>query len=495
MTEKNSIKNNKRTTWACALPDVSTKWMYDKDGLLTSWFDEKWNFSPVDYDPSAKHTSKWRTFSLKSNPEHKIEDPFDLNNLRFFSPNQVQEALDDINYITLNNAKKEIVCMIWTWWTIASFLDEDWKVKPWLSIPYLLEYSGWWLQKRFTLTCVQFPTLIPSSQMEIDYMADIVIVMSYIFKNITHEAKELFAWFMVTHWTDTLSLSATYVNAMLWANYPFSVAFVWSQKTIDDQFTDVGINFSFWLHMLSKLRLARKYMVFVCMWWHAGWAYIPAATIKISDTEANAFGSPWRKKIMDSSDFISHWINTNFYDYKERERTVEDTFQPIIFRWYVPLSTITAKVWADPDKLYTYVKNLNELAIILVTYWSFSFNYKQINAIMKAAKENNTIVMAVNPFPNWKTDHLYEETYFLIESWIIPIHSLEHAVYAKVKWAQTVFWNDLNKIRMFLTWCNFMWEQPDDWDQPLDVLQEWMRLNWYKMRKFWQPIESLNKII
>lgn len=81
--------------------------------------------------------------------------------------------------------------------------------------------------------------------MEIDYMADIVIVMGHIYKNISHEAKEFFAGFMVTHGTDTLSLSATYVNAMLGANYPFSVAFVGSQKTIDDQFTDVGINFSF----------------------------------------------------------------------------------------------------------------------------------------------------------------------------------------------------------------------------------------------------------
>ena len=174
--------------------------------------------------------------------------------------------------------------------------------------------------------------------------------------------------------------------------------------------------------------------------------------------------------------------------------TVDDIFQPVILRGFVPLTTIHARIGADPHKLYLYVKDIHELALVLVTYGSFTFNRKQINAILRASKESNTIVMAVNPFPTGNTEHLYADAVYLKEQGIIPIHSLEHAVYAKVKWAQAVFGDDIQKIKYFLTGTNFIGEQPNEWNPPLEVIEENMRLNGYRIRTLGQPKESLQKL-
>ncbi len=111
-----------------------------------------------------------------------------------------------------------------------------------------------------------------------------------------------------------------------------------------------------------------------------------------------------------------------------------------------------------------------------MTYGGFTFDRQQIDAIVRAAKETNTILMAVNPFPSGRTDHLYADALYMKQQGIIPIHSLEHAVYAKVKWAQTVFGDDFEKIRFFLTGTNFIGEQPNEWTPPIEVIQQNMKL-------------------
>lgn len=330
--------------------------------------------------------------------------------------------------------------------------------------------------------------------MEIDYIADIVIAMSWFYDNLSKIARNRFCGFFVTHGTDTLSFSSTYANVMLGTNCPFSVGFVAAQKTIESRFTDVGVNFTYGLNMLSELRRSRKAAVFLSVGGTSGGAFIPAASLKVSDTDVNAFESPGRHKVMDAADFLDKGIDMDFVRKNQENMTVDDIFQPVILRGFVPLTTLHARIGTDPKKLYSYVREIRELAIVLVTYGSFTFNRKQINAIVKASKETDTILMAVNPFPSGKTDHLYADAIYLKWQGIIPIHSLEHAVYAKVKWAQAVFGNDFQKIRYFLTGTNFMGEQPNEWTPPLDVIEENLRVNGYRVRPFGQPKESLIRI-
>lgn len=468
-------------------------WFLDSDGNIPSWFDKAGNFEPSKYDPQVPYKIKWKTFKLKSNPDRDLEDPYDLNNLRFINPEHVKNALSHIESLYDKDKDKELVCMIWTGGTISMTL-QWWKLRPGLNPGDLLRFAWWWLEERFWIVSFELATQIDSSQMEIDYMADVVIAMSWFYENLSNKARSKFCWFFITHGTDTLTQSSTYANIMLWANYPFSVWFVAAQKTIASRFSDVGVNFTFWLNMLSELRNLRKNAVFAYAWWTSGWAFLPASSIKVSDTDVNAFDSPGKNKLMDVSDFLSKWLDKSFIDQNESQKTVDDVFQPIILRGHVPISTISAKIWINPNVLYENVKAIHDLAIILVTYGWFTFSPKQVDSIVKAARENKAALFAANPFPTWSTEHLYAEAVYLKEQWITPIHCLEHAAYAKVKWAQAVWWNDIHKIKMFLIWNNFMGEQPYDWNPPLEVIEELAKPNGFKIRKIWQPIDSLIRL-
>lgn len=466
-------------------------WFLDWDWKIPSGFNKDWKFNPTAYDPQAPYKVKWKTFRLKSNPDVELEDPFDLNNLRFINPDKVKHTLEEIEKLVPTG--KELVCMIGTWWTISMTLQNG-KLRPGLNPDNLLAFAGWWLAERFGIVSFELETQIDSSQMEIDYIWDLVIAMSWFYENMSNKAKAKFSWFFITHGTDTLTTSSTYANIMLGANYPFSAWFVAAQKTVADRFSDVGINFTFGINMLSELRRSRMNIIFATAWWTSWWAYIPSTSIKVSDTDVVAFATPGRHKLIDVSNFLSAGIDTYFIKLNESQKTVDDIFQPIILRWHVPISTIVAKVWVNPNWLYEHVKAIHDLAIMLVTYGWFTFSPKQVDAIVRAARENKSALFAANPFPTGSTKHLYAEALYLKEQGITSIHCLEHAAYAKVKWAQAVWWNDIHKIKMFLMGNNFMGEQPYDWQPPLEVIEELSRPNGFKIRQIWQPVESLIKL-
>ena len=469
------------------------QWFLDGKQNIPSWFNKKWQFDPYTYDPAIPYHIKGRTFRLKSNPNTLLEDPFDLDNMRFINQKYVRKALEHIEALADINGK-ELVCMIGTGGTISMTESTDGKLRPGLSPDDLLKFAGWGLAERFGITSFEFSTQIDSSQMEIDYIADIVIAMSWFYENLSNKARNKFCGFFVTHGTDTLGQSSTFANVMLGSNYPFSAWFVAAQKTVQDKFSDVGINFTFWLNMLSELRRSRRSAIFASLGWSSWGAYMPASSIKVSDSDVNAFDSPWKDKLMDTSNFVSQGIDGRFIDENENQKTVDDIFQPIILRKHIPVSTIFAKIGINPDILYEHVKSIQDLAIIMVTYGAFTFSRKQVDSIVKAAKENKAALFAANPFPTGSTEHLYAEALYLKEQWITPIHCLEHAAYAKIKWAQAVWWNDIHKIKMFLIGNNFMGEQPYIWEPPLEVVEEHAKQDGFNMRRIWQPIDSLIKM-
>lgn len=465
----------------------------DGDWKIPSWFDKNGNFHPNDFDPWAPYKIKWKTFRLKSNPTLDIEDPFDLDNLRFINKNVVINSLEKMENLARSN-DKNLVCMIWTWWTISMVFWTDWKLYPTLSPDYLLKYAWWWIEENFWVVSFEFNPKIDSSQMELDYIADIVIAMSWFYSNLSWDTRKKFCGFSVTFWTDTLSTSSTYANMMLWANCPFSVWFVASQETVLSRFSDVWTNIKNCLNILLELKSLNKTTVFICIWWTSWWAYNPALTIKTSDSSVDAFSSPWRAKIMDMSNIANRWIDSTFMDCNKNQMSIYDVFQPIIFRWFVNVSVLYANIWINPLKLYDWVLFVKNFAIILVTYGSFTFSKKQINALVESSKKANSMLLAINPFPTGSVDHLYADAVYLREQWILPIQYLQHVVYAKIKWWQTVWWNDIDKIKKFLIWNNFMWEQPNGWDKFIKKDEHWTITDLYDIRRIGQPMDSFAKI-
>ncbi len=324
-------KSRSKDSSVCEAAKAGGVWYLDGAGNLPSGFDEDGNFHPAHYDPGAPYVLKGKTFRLVSNPDTPIEDPFDLDNLRFIDPADVRTALENLEKISATS-EKELICMIATGGTIAMKKNDKGELVPGISPDYLLQFAGGNLEKNFGLVSFSLSTLIDSSQMKIDYIADVVIAMSWLYDHLSKIARNKFCGFFVTHGTDTLALSATYANTMLGANCPFSVGFVAAQKTTESRFTDVGVNFTYGINMLSELRRSRKYAVFLSIGGTSGGAFIPAASLKVSDTDVNAFDSPGRHKVMDSSDFLLKGIDLDFFYKNTQNMTVDDVFQPIPLR-------------------------------------------------------------------------------------------------------------------------------------------------------------------
>ncbi|MEK7632859.1 MAG: asparaginase domain-containing protein [Patescibacteria group bacterium] len=475
-------------------PKVPAAWFRDASGKLYSGFDNAGHFLFEHYDPTAPIAMKGKTFRLKSNPHVLQEDAFDIENIRIINPERIREAVAQLEKISEHEPEKELVCMITTGGTIATTYDENGVAQSATSAEYLLKFAGSGLGHRFGVVTVPFHRLTPSSQMEIDYVADTVIAMTWIYTQLSYHTRSRFAGFIIAHGTDTLNICATYAQIMLGPNLPFSVAYVGAQKSITHKITDVGINFAYSLNMLSEFKRNRKNTVFICSGGTQGGAFSPIGAIRISDTAVNIFDCPGRKKLMNASDFMLSGITSQFLNEFQRTSTTDDVFQPIIFRGYTNVATIRGQVGVNPEELFQYVSHLDKVALVLVAYGSFSFNYQQIDAIMKAAEEKDILVFAANQFPTGKFNHVFEETFYLTKKGVIPVQILEHAIYAKIRWAECVYGEDRKKIKFFVAGNNFVGEQPDDWTPPLEVIEEAEKNDGLKMRIIGQPTESMEKL-
>ncbi len=469
-------------------------WFRDASGKLYSGFDESGNFHFSQYNPANVCAIKGKTFRLASNPNVIQEDAFDIENIRIINPNSVRAAVAQLEERGECEPEKELVCMIITGGTMSSVYDEYGVARSATSADYLLKFAGSGLAQRFNVITVPFHRLTPSSQMEIDYVADTVIAMSWIYSQLRYHTRSRFAGFIITHGTDTLNICATYAQIMLGPNVPFSAAYVGAQKSITHKITDVGINFSYSLNMLSEFKRHRKNTVFICSGGTQGGAFSPIGAIRVSDTAVNIFDCPGRKKLMNASDFMLSGITSQFLNEFQRTSTTDDVFQPIIFRGYTNVTTIRGQVGVDPEELFQYVSHLDKVAIVLVAYGSFSFNYQQIEAIMRAAEMKNILVFAANQFPTGKFNHVFEETFYLIKKGVVPVQILEHAIYAKIHWAERIYGDDRKKIKFFVAGNNFVGEQPDDWTPPLDVIEELEKNDGFKTRIIGQPKESFYKL-
>lgn len=469
-------------------------WFRDAMGKPYSGFDEAGDFHFELYDPANPCAVKGRTFRLKSNPGTVQEDAFDIENIRIINPDSIRAAVAQLEDMAEREPEKELVCMITTGGTMSSIYDERGIAQSATSADYLLKFAGSGLAQRFSVITVPFHKLTPSSQMEIDYVADTVIAMTWIYSQLRYHTRGRFAGFIVTHGTDTLNICATYAQIMLGSNLPFSAAYVGAQKAITHKITDVGINFAYSLNMLSEFKRHRKNTVFICSGGTQGGAFSPIGAIRVSDTAVNIFDCPGRKKLMNASDFMLSGITSQFLNEFQRTSTTDDVFQPIIFRGYTNVATIRGQIGVDPAELFQYVSSLDKVAIVLVAYGSFSFNYQQIEAIMRAAEAKNILVFAANQFPTGKFNHVFEETFYLINKGVVPVQILEHAIYAKIRWAECVYGTDRKKIKFFVAGNNFVGEQPDDWTPPLDVIVELEKNDGFKTRIIGQPKESRDKL-
>jgi L-asparaginase/Glu-tRNA(Gln) amidotransferase subunit D len=442
-------------------------WIEDSGRYL----DDAGHFNPNAYDPSAQYDIQGSSYCLASNPEKKQENPFDLENLRFIDPKKIQNLLIKMEGLAAaiedESSGKEVVAMIGTGGTIAMTMV-DGKLQPTLDPDYLLKYAGGALDHNFSVASAEYPTPIDSSEQEIDYEADLVIAMSWMWKNMSDQLKKVFSGFLITHGTDTMGGGSTAVTMMLGPNAPFSVGFVGAQKTTEDQFSDVGSNVKGSFETLSTLKRRNKVGRFVFMGGTEGGAFHPAGVLKTDDRRVSAFRAPIHERLLDASDFGLHGIIDRFgrrYMETLERGGAKDDFSPIVLRGYSPIIDLNPKIGTDPERYYRQIMaDEKAKAVLLTTFGSFTANSKVRKAITLAAERSGKIVLGANPFPGGSTEHSYAPAKALRDSGAYPVGTLPDATASKVFIGSAVYGDNRVELARFLTNTNIVGEQaPSEW--------------------------------
>lgn len=445
---------------------------YSGDGTCPPWFVEG-KFIPKKYDTSYPFISKGEIYVLSSNPTREIESPYDLRNLRIINPQEVLRALQELEDTQKNpqTANRPSICVIATGGTIASAMSKEeqteGEVVASVNIQTIFEFVGRFYKTKYNYSAFSFDPLIDSSQMKLDYDADMVIAMSYIWAKLSTSLRRNFRGFLITHGTDTYSPSLTRIANMAGSNLDFSIGGVCAQETIEASFTDVADNVGRAVATLERLFEVGRKTVFGYAGGSAGGAYTPSGMIKISDAEIKAFDSPAMDLIIDASNVQrAREIHLPFFDaYSQTRHPQLDPFQPLIMRGTINSRIIEAQM-DIPDGEYTKIIHAyapDVAAVIVKTYGSFTFDERQVDDIVRGTKDRNMLLLATNPFPTGSLEHRYSAALYLLRQGAIPLHMLPHAAVLKLLYGEKIYGPNRELIEAFMTSNNFVGEQPKLW--------------------------------
>lgn len=448
--------------------------------VVPPWIDNGGNywlggvFNPDAYDPNMPHIPKGRVYLLESNPTELLEDPFDLDNLRILEKEKVERLLHDLEERAHNpeNGNKLIAGVIGTGGTIAMHEDEKGNLVAGINVEQLLADTGQRVNDKFAASSINFPKLIDSSQMEIDYNAELVIAMSWVWKNASNELKEKFGGFVIAHGTDTMAGSSAYGAMMLGPDCPFSVGWVGAQKTTKDRYTDAYANIKLVFDCLEEFQRTNIKARFVAMGGNVGGAYSAVGAEKISDKLVVSFASPAHPLYIEAGDFGEKGVVDSFYweyridtkgggwaDFPIRKGETE--FRPIILRGYSRLLSLHPKEGQDPNSLYNQILNSDATRfVVITTFGSFTVNAKIRKAVIEVAKMSARVIFAANPFPEGKLDHAYEPAVELRKSGVHVTAILPTALEAKILLGEKIFGENTDEIVKFVKYRNYSGEQP-----------------------------------
>lgn len=429
-------------------------WVFKPDGSIV--------FDPNKFDASHSYPARGETIRFNSNPDHEIESPFDLNNLRFIDPEEVTRAYDNVVQDAKEKPDKPICILIGTGGTI-SMAKEMGALKPKFTPMELVKMAG--KKEKYAMAEVIFPTAIDSSQMEIDYVADLAIAMSWLYAKIENEKLcQNFGGFIVTHGTDTGAQSQTYLSMMLGSNCPFNVFYVVSQRTTEMEDSDALDNLKSVLDLSKKL-LGKKYPRGI----HGIWAggkfgrlHNGPTTRKISDKDIDLYKDHGSDDGLIRKTRFGFDAQLDFYHRRDRCKKTYggDKWRPLILRGHNIVQELNSDLGDDPQKYADEITRSDAQFFIIKTFGSFTANRKIVDAIVKAARANGKLIFAVNPFPEGSVEHQYADAQYLTAQGIVPLKMLAHAAYAKLLWAYRAFGKDAKwKILKFMTENDFVNEQ------------------------------------
>lgn len=441
-------------------------WRVNENGIMAP--------DPNRYDPGFPWIPKGEVYITAANPEMLLENPFDLNNLRIIEQKRVVMLLNDLETLVADpeSENKAIVAMINSGGTIMMKPNAKGKLDIGLSSEELMNNLGREINNQFAAAKMDLPEPIDSSQMEIDYGADLVICMSYIWNNASPSLQKRLNGFVIAHGTDTMAGSASNIAMMLGPDLPFPVGFSGAQKTQKDAPTDAQANIVTALHSVRKLHNEGINTVFLAMNGTSGGAYLAVGADKISDQSVRAFHTPAHPMILNAENFFEYGARLDFAgDYigvqpSRRTATAIATgteWFPILFRGYSPVQFITPKMGEDPKEVYESIARSDKKYVAVTTFGSFTMNIKLLNAILELPeiKNGSKMLVAGNPFATGHLDHAYALALGDKSPLIIPTAVLPLALLGKLMVADRLIPQDKSSFISFLAGTNYVGEQPE----------------------------------
>jgi L-asparaginase/Glu-tRNA(Gln) amidotransferase subunit D len=420
-------------------------------------------FDPATYCSEMLPPHRGATYELPTNPGCQFEDPFDMDNLKFYRPEEAMGMVLELERMNAEIEGKEggekIVAIIGTGGTIA-MVKEGGELVPRLDAATLLGELPASKRDRFRAASIQLPTMVDSALMHPDVIADTVLLMSATYNSMSESLRKNFAGFMITHGTDTLAQSAASSRMMLGRDVPFNTAFVGAQKTIEDVPNDVAANID---GALTTLALAHDDPAathhFVFMNGTSGAAMTQVGIVKVSDSRVEAFASPLHEPVLNMANFAAAGIGQVLANFMRDGKR----FRPLIVRGNSEVEVIQAEQGVHPDHDRDRIKAAGQrgklAAVVAVTYGGFTFHVANFAAISEEAGRLRVPVFAVNPFPSGSTMHEYGPAHHIRQSGAIPVTMMPAALLAKIRVGRAIYGADNDGFVQFIC-SDYVGEMP-----------------------------------
>ncbi len=401
-----------------------------------------------------------------NNPVERVQNPFDINNLRYHEPIHIEEQKKKINLTptlvkkfierinSLEKNDKTFVIGFWTGGTISmSPTGPNGSLEPDLNFDSIMEKSDARLKEDFEILWLDAYST-DSSQLDIDDVGDMAIAMSYIRQEMKSEIKKRFAGFFVVHGTDTMPKSGNHLEMMLGQNMPFNVVHTGAQKTINVKINDAQRNVKeglYALKMLHKNNCAESLTVM------GGVALLTTGMKKVSDHNARAMNTLMHKYVIDFSDLpdpdnfvLPNWL---------RQSPGTKRFNPIIYRGPNRIKELPAEMQEDPRSLVASIRFSACKALLLVTYGANTYDILAMKRIGKEAKDQNILAYAASPVNADPKLDMYAAAEEMINAGVTPLYMTIEAARAKLMLAFAKYQDNIGDIAEFVT-NNFLGEIP-----------------------------------
>ncbi len=392
-----------------------------------------------------------RSFPIPTEPYpvEVVDDPFDLNNLRYTEPTPdgkrmltaktVQDVLarisDEAFIQQVLKSEKLFVIGIGTGGTIAMKENEEGRRVPDKDFNSVLMQADPSLLERYQITSLDAYG-IDSSEMTIGDEGDLVIAMCHIWQNMDPRLQKVFAGFLVVHGTDTMPRSGAHMLAMLGQNMPFNIVHTGAQKPIGTVNNDARINVPDSLYQLEA-----QYRNGVCdaTTVMGRVANLTVGITKVSDFHAKAMDAFMHKEVHDLASGsdprkvkLPIWL---------RKRPPQGSpFHPVVYRGPNRIGEEVAEMEQNPTDVIVDIRYKGWLAVTATTYGAGTFDPPIARLIGREVSQQNLPLFAVSPVNADPELDVYDAAQELIKAGAKSLYMTREFARAKLmRWFATFF--------------------------------------------------------